>query len=66
MRYSWGEGENVTAGKSLSLECHAALKTGETVEKVVFKHQSCLKFGEGAGGKIILPLNDNQGDLLLS
>lgn len=53
MRYSWGEGENVTAGKSLSLECHAALKTEE---KVVFKHKSCLKFGgRGGGGKITLP-----------
>lgn len=47
MRYYWGEGENVTAGKSLSLECHAALKAGE---KVVFKHQSCLTFG-GEGVK---------------
>lgn len=47
MRYYWGEGENDTAGKSLSLECHAALKAGE---KVVFKHQSCLTFG-GEGVK---------------
>lgn len=59
MRYYWGEGENVTVGKLFSLECHAALKTGE---KVVFKHQGCLKFGGG----ITLPLNDNQGNLLLS